>query len=272
MEPDFHFQRTEQQQQKADENIYSFKPPTQSDPNKQTTMIIKNAVSKKDPSLCKSLSTSDMVNSCYVTIATTLNDSKICELIDGSTKFGASSYDSCYSEIAKNLKDESYCSYVKDTSKFNHETDQCYSTVAIFKNDSSVCTKIKLDLIKDICVEGFVRRTGDLTLCNLLPEITYQQACQEDPTATSCTGFIEETLRATCLNRNATHQPGKPEITVTSPNGGEVWKVGEKRNITWLSTGLSNKVNIYLVDLSARKNYVIAENLDFSNGNHSIYG
>jgi Ca2+-binding EF-hand superfamily protein len=35
-----------------------------------------------------------------------------------------------------------------------------------------------------------------------------------------------------------------PSITVTSPNGGEVWKVGENRQISWTSSGVDN---VYII-------------------------
>lgn len=41
----------------------------------------------------------------------------------------------------------------------------------------------------------------------------------------------------------------QPSITVTSPNGGESWKIGETKNITWTSTGVIN-VTLSLVDAS----------------------
>lgn len=37
----------------------------------------------------------------------------------------------------------------------------------------------------------------------------------------------------------------QPSITVTSPNGGEQWKVGETHNITWTSNGLPVDAKIY---------------------------
>ncbi len=39
----------------------------------------------------------------------------------------------------------------------------------------------------------------------------------------------------------------QPLITVTSPNGGETWKVGETHRISWISTGIQN-VTMYLYD------------------------
>jgi hypothetical protein len=48
----------------------------------------------------------------------------------------------------------------------------------------------------------------------------------------------------------------QPSITVTSPNGGETWKVGETRNITWSATGYPLNTGIYieLLDYSDNNN------------------
>ncbi len=60
-----------------------------------------------------------------------------------------------------------------------------------------------------------------------------------------------------------------PSITVTSPNGGETWKVGETHNITWNSTGMT-KVAINLKDYSgANHNYGIASGVTASLGSYS---
>jgi hypothetical protein len=37
-----------------------------------------------------------------------------------------------------------------------------------------------------------------------------------------------------------------PSIAITSPNGGENWKIGNIKNITWNATGLSNNIKITL--------------------------
>ncbi|MBU4274985.1 hypothetical protein KKE19_04215 [Patescibacteria group bacterium] len=60
-----------------------------------------------------------------------------------------------------------------------------------------------------------------------------------------------------------------PSITVISPNGGEIWKVGETKRVSWSSTGLSatDRVNIYIeikdVNLSGSgsTNYITSNNV-----------
>ena len=43
-------------------------------------------------------------------------------------------------------------------------------------------------------------------------------------------------------NANATLGGGS--ITVTSPNGGEIWPIGSVQNISWTSSGLTGNVKI----------------------------
>ena len=60
-----------------------------------------------------------------------------------------------------------------------------------------------------------------------------------------------------------------PTITVISPNGGEIWQIGETHNITWTSTGMT-KVAINLKDYSgANHNYGIASGLNALLGTYS---
>jgi len=47
--------------------------------------------------------------------------------------------------------------------------------------------------------------------------------------------------------------PTQSSITITSPNGGEIWNVGETHDITWTSTGVS-QVEIYWVGYDANGN------------------
>ena len=49
----------------------------------------------------------------------------------------------------------------------------------------------------------------------------------------------------------------QPSITVTSPNGGESWKVGEAYNITWESSGVEN-VDITAFNMASNNLYVVA--------------
>jgi hypothetical protein len=73
-----------------------------------------------------------------------------------------------------------------------------------------------------------------------------------------------------CENGACKRESTQPSITVTSPNGGEVWKVGETHNITWTSSNL-NTVDINLFGNQTSKypvNYRIATNISTSNGTY----
>jgi hypothetical protein len=51
------------------------------------------------------------------------------------------------------------------------------------------------------------------------------------------------------IDCSTAYSAAHPSITVTSPNGGETWKVGETHNITWNSSGYSaGNVSISLVE------------------------
>ena len=59
-----------------------------------------------------------------------------------------------------------------------------------------------------------------------------------------------------------------PSILLSSPNGGEVWKSGWQRNITWSSENISN-VNLYYSTNGGADWNTIATNIDASSGNYS---
>jgi len=56
-------------------------------------------------------------------------------------------------------------------------------------------------------------------------------------------------------------------IKVTSPNGGENWRLGEKKNITWTSSGTSESIWISLY-IGTRNFGRIAENIPISSGSY----
>jgi hypothetical protein len=219
---------------------------------------------KKDFSSCKKLDNLVMVDSCYRTIATVSNDAKICELIQDRTPQG--NYNSCYSEIAKKLKDDSYCAYIKGSDPINM-ADQCYSTLAIFKNDVSPCKKIKNIMEEDICISSMARIKKDPSLCNILPDITPQQECYQAPGSShvGCPGANnKDSIRTLCISST----PKQLSATITSPNGGEIWNIGEIHNITWQPIGTDN-VSIYAASRADGKMYVVAGPLAVSSGSYS---
>ena len=60
----------------------------------------------------------------------------------------------------------------------------------------------------------------------------------------------------------------EPSIALTSPNGGEVWKSGWQRNITWTSENISN-VNLYYSTNGGGDWNTIATNVDASTGSYN---
>jgi len=70
-------------------------------------------------------------------------------------------------------------------------------------------------------------------------------------------------LNGACIN-------SKLSITVTSPNGGETWKVGETHNITWTSSLPQNsRVLIYLSKAGSNYDYTIATGVSATLGTYS---
>jgi hypothetical protein len=64
-------------------------------------------------------------------------------------------------------------------------------------------------------------------------------------------GYVGRLTRAKLNERygcKTTPTPVQPSITITSPNGGEIWKIGETHNILWQSSGLTGHLNIHLVN------------------------
>ncbi len=86
-------------------------------------------------------------------------------------------------------------------------------------------------------------------LASIFPNETVAQRKQRilygGDSKTSLSG-ITVTGRRLNLYGAYTYAPtAQPSITVTSPNGGEVWTVGQSRNITWTTTGTVGNVQIH---------------------------
>jgi len=67
-------------------------------------------------------------------------------------------------------------------------------------------------------------------------------------------------------NQNKNNQTAQPSINVTSPKGGETWKIGETYNITWNSSGLNN---INIGTSAGGSNLVIASGVVASQGSYA---
>jgi len=85
--------------------------------------------------------------------------------------------------------------------------------------------------------------------------------------STSLTPSGTNSLPFTITSSNTT----QPSITVTSPNGGQIWKIGETYNITWTSTNLlsSDAVAITLFANSVDPGSSIVASVAASSGSYS---
>ena len=65
---------------------------------------------------------------------------------------------------------------------------------------------------------------------------------------------------------NSYFKLSKPTITITSPNGGEIWELGSTHNITWTSSGTSDYVKI---ELHKGGSYITISSSTYNDGNYS---
>ena len=110
------------------------------------------------------------------------------------------------------------------------------------------------------CYDGSTSNMGDPTSCK--PSSTWQtyakQFCQDkcSPTTGKC-GVNTFSVSNPCSGS------AQPTITVLAPNGQDVWKVGEKREITWKTNNIpspNDKMTIYIIPAGdPSKNYNLAQ-------------
>ncbi len=103
------------------------------------------------------------------------------------------------------------------------------------------------------CPDGsYVSRTGPS--CEFAQCPTTQCTTDSDCPQPTCTSPTNTSATSTCLgsvnkciNGKCILTPTTPSITVTSPNGGETWAIGETHNITWTSTaGIIGNVAVWI--------------------------
>jgi len=58
----------------------------------------------------------------------------------------------------------------------------------------------------------------------------------------------------------------KPGITVKSPNGGEIYMIGEKEVISWFCGGVNKSLNIFLINKEGKIELIIASDVNCSPG------
>lgn len=96
----------------------------------------------------------------------------------------------------------------------------------------------------DLAAYTFLNPLATLTVPSSVPLGAYyvgwimNSAVAEYTTSNNAVVIANETL-------TVTPEPG-PSITVLSPNGGELWRVGERRTISWSTNGVLGKVRIQI--------------------------
>lgn len=115
-------------------------------------------------------------------------------------------------------------------------------------------------LLPDSGVAGAAQSIDSISISNGLAVVK-----ETDFGGTRTTNYqvklVNGALTATKINST------QPSITVTSPNGGETWRVGETHRITWTSSGVQN-VNLRL-NFGASRFYDIASNITALSGSYS---
>jgi len=77
-------------------------------------------------------------------------------------------------------------------------------------------------------------------------------------------------MTATTLSLLATLVAGQPSITITAPNGGEVWLAGSTQNIEWTASGVSD-VSIRFSEDDGQTWITIADTVDDTSPNWLSY-
>lgn len=89
-----------------------------------------------------------------------------------------------------------------------------------------------------------------LTLANgISPDVQAYEWIIPDIPSSTCLVRVCDTLTTTfCDTSNSVFSIYYPSLSLTSPNGGETWKAGSVKKITWLSSGSSRIIIEYSVD------------------------
>jgi hypothetical protein len=172
------------------------------------------ALTNKDASLCKELEKTyklgTFVQRCYLTLATSMMNSSICDLIE-DVPFNRDIIILCHNTIKTKLAIENnnlaLCEELNITSP--HERDKekndCYFSVAKAKKDTSLCEKIMSDDYKIYCRAIL---TADSTLCKNINEMWYafpsRNECYEDIAkitldASLCENMYRDEYKQECL-------------------------------------------------------------------------
>ncbi|MFQ6020778.1 MAG: hypothetical protein ACE5J4_02030 [Candidatus Aenigmatarchaeota archaeon] len=131
------------------------------DVNPKLECHIEVAIDQKNPYICNNLEKEYHKNICYTEVATKLNDSSVCENVNGYYDSTTYYIDFCYWEIATFNKDISVCEKITTDSISSWNRFRCYWELAKIMNNTTFCDT--LQNIKDITncyndVESFNKR------------------------------------------------------------------------------------------------------------------
>ncbi len=175
--------------------------------------IIK-ALTNKDASLCKELEKTyklgTFVQRCYLTVATSMMDTSICDLIE-DMPFNRDIIILCHNTVKTKLAIEnnnpSLCEELNIMSPHDRdkEKNDCYFSVAKAKKDTSLCEKITSNDYRIYCRAIL---TTDSTLCKNINEMWYafpsRNVCYEEIAkitldASLCENMYRDEYKQECL-------------------------------------------------------------------------
>ncbi|MBN2120281.1 MAG: DUF2341 domain-containing protein [Candidatus Omnitrophica bacterium] len=112
--------------------------------------------------------------------------------------------------------------------------------------------------------------TSDIIFDGVIAQPNYEWTIPDDFSATVKVRITDNTESLITDDSDAVFSIVNPVLTVTAPNGGELWTVGDTENITWTNTGsVGDDLLIeYSKDNFASNIITIAANLTPNNGNH----
>jgi hypothetical protein len=134
-----------------------------------------------------------------------------------------------------------YTSTITVTAPVGGESWAAGSSQTISWNSSGVSGDVKIEL----------SRNGGTTF----PEVLFASTANTGSVVWTVTAPASSTCRVRISSvsdtsvRDSSHANFtivQPTITVTSPNGGEIWAIGSQQNVTWTSTNLPGSIKIEL--------------------------
>ncbi|MFH2027573.1 MAG: hypothetical protein ABIJ08_00400 [Nanoarchaeota archaeon] len=167
------------------------------------------AISTADAVLCENIKMDQLKGSCISEIGIALNDIRLCESLDNTTK----GY--CYAKIAINNEDETICESIDST----YWIDICYSELGKAKNDAELCLKVDIRYA-DACFVEVAESTQDEGVCRWITDNDDKYFCYRDlalskEDVTICNNIADDVWRdGNCIKKYA-EVADDPEICET---------------------------------------------------------